>query len=166
MEQFVLVPLSVFNSSNNPTIVTKKELPKYEPEQFPTYRKDTLKKGINQQLRTSASLPVNKVLESQRIKLANSNTLIVDGRETGVLLKDFAQRLKSKNVSVPDIYFTLLHLTQPASLPKLTKGELGSLSISERQKLQRLYKQSFAAYGSVRNLARAAKLSPSKVREF
>ena len=56
MEQFVLVPLSVYNSSNNPTIVTKQELPKYKTEQTPTYHKDTLKEEINQQLSTSATL--------------------------------------------------------------------------------------------------------------
>ena len=103
MEQFVLVPLSVYNSSNSPTIVTKQELPKYKPEQTPTYHKDTLKKEINQQLSTSAPPLVNKILESPRIKLSNSHTLILDGIETGVLLKDFAQRLKRKNVPIPDI---------------------------------------------------------------
>ena len=108
MEQFVLVPLSVYNSSNNPTIVKKQELPKYKPEQTPTYHKDTSKKEINQQLSTSASPLVNKVLESLRIKLSNSNTLILDGIETSVLLTDFAQRLKRKNVPIPDIYYTLL----------------------------------------------------------
>ena len=51
-------------------------------------------------------------------------------------------------------------------MPMVHKEELGSLSKSERQKLQRLYTQGFAAYGSVRSLAKAAKLSPSKVREF
>ena len=108
MEQVFLVPLSVYNSSNSPTIVTKQELPKYKPEQTPTYHKYTLKKEINQQLSTSASPLVNKILESSCIKLSNSNTLILDGIETGVLLKDFAQRLKRKNVLIPDIYFTLL----------------------------------------------------------
>ena len=108
MEQFVLVPLSVYNSCNSPTIVTKQELPKYKSEQNPTYHKDTLKMEINQQLSTSASLLVNKILETARIKLSNSNTLILDGIETGVLLKDFTQRLKRKNVLIPDIYFTLL----------------------------------------------------------
>ncbi len=106
MEQFVLVPISVYNSSNSSTIVTKQELPKYEPEQTPTYHKDTLKKEINQQISTSASPLVNKILESPRIKLSNSNTLILDGIETAVLLKDFAQRLKRKNVTIPDFYFT------------------------------------------------------------
>ena len=51
-------------------------------------------------------------------------------------------------------------------MPRVKKEWLGSLSKSERQKLQRLYTQGFAAYGSVRNLAKAAKLSPIKVREF
>ena len=51
-------------------------------------------------------------------------------------------------------------------MPRVKKEGLGSLSKSERQKLRRLYTQGFAAYGSVRNLAKAAKLSPSKVREF
>ena len=108
MEQFVLVPLSVYNSSNSPTIVTKQELPKYKPEQTPTYRKDTLKKEINQQFSTSASPLVNKILESPCIKLSNSNTLILDGIETGVLMEDFAQHLKRKNIPIPNIYFTLL----------------------------------------------------------
>ena len=108
MEQFVLVPLSVYNSSNNPTIVTKQELPKYKPEQTPTYHKVTLRKEINQQLSTSASPLVNKVLGSSRMKLSNSNTLILDGIETGVLLKVFALRLRRKNVPIPDFYFTLL----------------------------------------------------------
>ena len=65
-------------------------------------------------------------------------------------------------------------MTQSASLPTLLstvmpgvrKEGLGSISKSERQKLQRLYTQGFTAYGSVRNLAKAAKLSPLKVREF
>ena len=70
--------------------------------------------------------------------------------------------------------FTLLYLTQAATLPtllstvmpKVKKEEFGSLSKSERQKLHRLCTQGFAAYGAVRNLAKAAKLSPLKVREF
>ena len=108
MEQFVLVLLSVYKSTNNSTIVTKQELPKYKPEQTRQYHKDTLKKEINQQPSTSASPLVNKVLESPRIKLSNSNTLILGGVETAVLLKDFAQRLKRKKVPVTDFYSTLL----------------------------------------------------------
>ena len=108
MEQFVLLPLSVYNSSNSPTIITKPELPKYKPEQTPTYHKDTLKEEINEQLSASASPLVNKISESPRFKLSNSNTLILDGIETGVLFKDLAKRLRRKNLPMPDIYFTLL----------------------------------------------------------
>ena len=50
-------------------------------------------------------------------------------------------------------------------MPRVKKEGLGSLPKSERQKLQRFYTQGFAAYASVRNLAKAAKLSPLKVRE-
>ena len=51
-------------------------------------------------------------------------------------------------------------------MPKLKREEAGSLSKSERQKLQRLYTQGGAAYGSVRNLMKASNLSASKVRQF
>ena len=51
-------------------------------------------------------------------------------------------------------------------MPKLKREESGSLSKSERLKLQRLYTQGGAAYGSVRNLVKASNLSVSKVRQF
>ena len=44
--------------------------------------------------------------------------------------------------------------------------EAGSLSKYERQKLQRLYTEGDAAYGSVRNLANASRLPVSKMRQF
>ena len=51
-------------------------------------------------------------------------------------------------------------------MPKLKTEETGSLSKSEKQKLQRLYTQGSAAYGSVHNLSKASNLSYSKVRQF
>ena len=51
-------------------------------------------------------------------------------------------------------------------MPKLNIEEDGSFSKYERQKLQRLYRQGAAAYGSVRNLAEASRLPESKVRQF
>ena len=51
-------------------------------------------------------------------------------------------------------------------MPKLKIDEAGSLSKYERQKLQRLYTQGAAPYGSVRNLAETSKLPKSKVRQF
>ena len=49
---------------------------------------------------------------------------------------------------------------------KVKREEVGSLSKSERQKLHWLYTQGGAAFGSVRNLMKASKLSVSNVRQF
>ena len=51
-------------------------------------------------------------------------------------------------------------------MQKLKIEEAGLLSKYERQKLQRLYTQSAAAYGSVRNLAKTSRVPVSKVRQF
>ena len=51
-------------------------------------------------------------------------------------------------------------------MPKLKREEAGSLSKSERQKLQKLYTQGGAAYGPVPNLVKASNPSVSKVRQF
>ena len=51
-------------------------------------------------------------------------------------------------------------------MPKLKIEEAGSFSKYERQKLQRLYTQGAAPYGSVRNLAKARRLPVSKFRQF
>ena len=109
MEQFVLVPISVYDSNiKKPTVVTKKELPSYQSEEKPTYQIESVKKDINKNLFVKAASLVDKVLSSPHIKLSTSNSLILDGTDTGVSLTDFAQTLKRKNAAVPDIYFTLL----------------------------------------------------------
>ena len=109
MEQFVLVPISVYNSNiKKPTVVTKKELPSYQSEEKPTYQIESVKKDINKNLFATADSLVDKVLSSPRMKLSTSNFLILDGTDAGVSLTDFAQTLKRKNAAVPDIYFTLL----------------------------------------------------------
>ena len=51
-------------------------------------------------------------------------------------------------------------------MPKQKREEAGSLSKSERQKLQRQYTQVGAVYGSVCNLVKTSTLSVSKVRQF
>ena len=50
---------------------------------------------------------MEKILSFPPIKLSASQTLILDGVESAVLLSDFAQQLRRKNTDVPDIYFTL-----------------------------------------------------------
>ena len=77
--------------------------------------------------------------------------------ETEVLLSDFAQQLHRKNENVPGFFFTLLDAAglSPTLVlnqnPKRKRKEAGPLSKSERQKLQRLYTQVGATYGSVRS---------------
>ena len=51
-------------------------------------------------------------------------------------------------------------------MPKLKREQAWSLSKTERHKLQRLYRQSGAAYGSGRNLVKISNLSVSKMRHF
>ena len=109
MEQLLLVLASVYNKSLITQSVTKQELPKYQPSQNPTYQIDSLKKEIKKNLFSKADSLVDKTLSCQRIKLSNSQTLILDGVKTGIFLSDFAQQLRRKNADVPDVYFTLLH---------------------------------------------------------
>ena len=109
MEQFVLVPASVYNKSVTAQSVTKQELPKYKAEQPPTYQIDSLKRDINKKLFGKAGTLVDKILSCSRIKLSsNSQTKVLDGVDTGVLISDFTLHLRRKNSNVLDIYFTLL----------------------------------------------------------
>ena len=108
MEQFVLVPASVYNKSVTTHSVIKQELPKYKTEQPPTYQIDSLKRDLNKKLFGKVDSLIDNILSCSRIKLSNSQTIILDGVDTGVLISDFTLRLRRKNVDVPDIYFTLL----------------------------------------------------------
>ena len=106
MEQFVLVPASVHSKSVTAQSVAKQELPKYKAEQPPTYQIDSL--NINKKLFGKADTLIDKILSCSRIKSSNSQTISLDGVETGVLISDFTQHLRRKNADVLDIYFTLL----------------------------------------------------------
>ena len=88
--------------------ITKQELSKYKAEQPPTYQSDSLKRYINRKLFGKADTLIDKILSSSRIKFSNSQTIVLDGVDTGVLISDFTQLLCRKNAEVPDIYFTLL----------------------------------------------------------
>ena len=108
MEQFVLVPASVYSKTVTAQSVTKQELPKYKTEQPPTYQIDSIKRDINKKLFGKADNLIDKILSCSRIKISNSQTIILDGVDTGVLISDFTLHLRRKNAEVPDIYFTVL----------------------------------------------------------
>ena len=69
---------------------------------------DSLKRDINKKLFVEADTLIYKILSCSRIKLSKSQTIILDGVNTGVLISDFTVPLRRKNADVPDIYFTLL----------------------------------------------------------
>ena len=83
MEQFVRVPTSVYNKSVTTQSVTKQELPKHKAEQPLTYQLDSLKKDINKKLFGKAVTLKDKILSCSFIKLSNSQTIILDGVDTG-----------------------------------------------------------------------------------
>ena len=51
---------------------------------------------------------INEILNSPRIKLSLSDSILLDGRDTNVAFVDFVYALKKKNVECPDIYHTIL----------------------------------------------------------
>ena len=106
MEQFVLVPASVYNKSLITQSFTKQALPKYQPSQNPTYQIVSFKKEINKNLFSKADSLVDKFLSCPRIKLSNSQNFILDGVESGSFLLDYVQQLRCENADVPDIYVT------------------------------------------------------------
>ena len=65
-------------------------------------------KVTNRKLFAKADFLISKNLSRPRIKLSNSQTLFLDGVETGSLMSDFAQQLSCTNSQVPDFYFTLI----------------------------------------------------------
>ena len=72
MEQFALVPASVYSKSVTTQSVIKQELPKYKAEQSPTYQIDSLKRDINERLFGNAETLTDKFLYSPRVNLSNS----------------------------------------------------------------------------------------------
>ena len=80
MEQFVLVPASVYNMSLKTQSVAKQELPKYQALLIPTYRIHALKKEISETLFDKADPLVDRVLSCSRIKLSKKQTLTLQCR--------------------------------------------------------------------------------------
>ena len=76
MEQFVRVPVFVYNKSVNTQSVTKQEPPKYKAEQPPRNQIDFLKRDINKRLFGKADTLIDKILYCLRIKHSNSQTII------------------------------------------------------------------------------------------
>ena len=105
----MLVPASVYNKSLILLSVTKQELPEFQPSQNPTYEIDLLKKEINKKLFSKADTLVDKNLSYPRTKLSNSQTLFLDGVETGSFCWTLLNNCVVKTLTLPT--FTLFYLT-------------------------------------------------------
>ena len=128
MEQFSFVPVSLYNKSFSTQSVTKLKLPKCQSDQKAVYQFYLLRGENNKKLFAEAETLVDKIFSCPCIKLSNSQTLILDGVETGRLLSDIAQQLRRKNGNVLDIYLTPLvnlRLWFWIRLPKRKREEAG-----------------------------------------
>ena len=108
MEQFVLFPYSVYQSQS--TLPRKQKLEqKQEKEEIVPKIFDSVHSAVNARLKTSKNKHINDlILNSTRIKLSQSDNIILDNRDT----KEFVCALKRKNTNFPDIYLTILEATQ------------------------------------------------------
>ena len=82
MEQDVAA--SVYNKCLNNQSVTKPELAKYQTSLNPTNQIDSLKKEVNKKLFAKGESLVYKILSFPCVQLSISQTLVLDGAETGV----------------------------------------------------------------------------------
>ena len=64
-------------------------------------------------MKTSNNKHINDlILNSPRIKLSQSDNIILDNRDTDEPIADFVCALKQKNTNFLDIYFIILEATQ------------------------------------------------------
>ena len=111
MEQFVLVPISVYNSNIKKNNRCHKEGTTHLSERRQTHVPDWIceERYPWKHFFAKADSLVDKILYS-RVILSTSNFLILDGRDAGVSLTDFAHTLKRKNAEVPAMFLVYLML--------------------------------------------------------
>ena len=98
MEQFVLIPYSVYQSQS--TLPTKQKLEhKQEKEDIVPKNFDSVYNAVNARLKTSNNKHIiDLILNSPRIKLSQSDNFILDNRDTKESIVDFVCTLKRKNI--------------------------------------------------------------------
>ena len=105
--------------------------------------------------------------------MSNSQTLILDGVGTGILLLDLAQQLRRKNAEIPDFYFTLLDASGKSPTLILNQNakaeERGNWVLFENLNVRNCKgctQRVVLLMGPCSNLVKANNLSVSKVRQF
>ena len=86
---------------------------KQEKEEIIPKNFDSVHSAVNARLKTSNKKHIIElILNSPRIKLSQSDNIILDNRDTKESIVDFVCALKRKNTDFPDIYFTNLEANQ------------------------------------------------------
>ena len=112
MEQFVLIPYSVYQSESTLSRKQKLDL-KQEKEEIVTKIIDSVYSAVNARLKTSNNKHlIDLILNFPRNKLSQSDNIILDNRDTKESIVDFVCALTRKNTDFPNIYFTILEATQ------------------------------------------------------
>ena len=110
---------------------------------------------------------IDLILNSPRIRLKQSEIIILDNRDTKDSIVDFVCALKRKNTDFPVFYFNILEATQiPPKLVVNKNAKAKDRVKSEKVSLKRLYSRGTAACGSVQNLSKTSGLSKKKVEQF
>ena len=167
MEQFVLFPYSVYQSQS--TLPRKQKLEqKQEKEEIVPKIFESVHSAENARMKTSKNQHiVELILNSPRIRLKQSEIIILDNRDTKNSIVDFVCALKRKNTDFPVCYITILEATQvPPKLVVNKNAKAKDRLKSEKVSLKRLYSRARAAYGSVQNLSKTSGLSKKKVEQF
>ena len=107
MDQFVLIPQQLYDKKIR---LSPQKLDKYNKKQDSVPKNlETVYRKVNAKTKSSSNESlINEILNSPRIKLSLSDSILLDGRDTNVAFVDFVYALKKKNVECPDIYYTIL----------------------------------------------------------
>ena len=112
MDQFILIPYSIYQSQSTLPKKTKLEQ-KQEKEEIVTKKFDSFYSAVNAKLKTSNNEhPIDLISISPRIRLSQSENIILDNRDTKETIVEFVCALKRKNTDFTDFYFTILEATQ------------------------------------------------------
>ena len=94
MEQFVFIPYSAYQSQS--TLPRKQKLEqKQEKEEIVPKNFDSIYSAVNARLKTSNNKNIiDLILNSPRIKISQSDNIILDNRDTKESIVDFVCALK------------------------------------------------------------------------
>ena len=127
MEQFVLIPYSVYQSRWKVPRIQKLEQKQEKEELLPT-NFDSIYSAVNVRLKTGNNKHlIGLVMTSPRNKLSQSDNIILDNQDTKEHIVEFVCALKQKTTNFPDNYFTIFEATQLS--PKRVISKNGKVKV-------------------------------------